>query len=152
MGIKNIIKNLINNETAETEKESNVTTPSKWFVNWINGGETSSGEVVNEETAMKMGRGATAALQYFDEFDFINFQVEIMNAASFAYSTAAKNAANNGGLFGRILTSTPGDLDTRDGAAATEYISHMLKWEDKFFDEPIDKLKGILNSPSYNRF
>ena len=54
MGIKNIIKNLINNETAETEKESNVTTPSKWFVNWINGGETSSGEVVNEETAMKM--------------------------------------------------------------------------------------------------
>lgn len=54
MGIKNIIKNLINNEMAETEKESNVTTPSKWFVNWINGGETSSGEVVNEETAMKM--------------------------------------------------------------------------------------------------
>jgi HK97 family phage portal protein len=54
LGIKNIIKNLINNETAETEKESNVTTPSKWFVNWINGGETSSGEVVNEETAMKM--------------------------------------------------------------------------------------------------
>ena len=28
----------------------------------------------------------------------------------------------------------------------------MLKWEDKFLDEPIDKLKSILNSPSYNRF
>lgn len=54
MGIKNIFKNLINSETAETEKESNVTTPSKWFVNWINGGETSSGEVVSEESAMKM--------------------------------------------------------------------------------------------------
>ena len=54
MGIKNIFKNLINSETAETEKGSNVTTPSKWFVNWINGGETSSGEVVSEESAMKM--------------------------------------------------------------------------------------------------
>ena len=54
MGIRNIIKNLINNENSETEKESNATSPSNWFVNWINGGETSSGEVVNEETAMKM--------------------------------------------------------------------------------------------------
>ena len=51
-------------------------------------------------------------------------------------------------LYGNIK----GDLDTKSGADATEYISHMLKWEDKFLDEPIDKLKGILNSPSYNRF
>ena len=45
-----------------------------------------------------------------------------------------------------------GDLDTKSGADATEYISHMLKWEDRFFDEPIDKLKSIVNSPSFNRF
>ena len=54
MGIRKIIKNLINNEATETENETNVTTPSKWFINWINGGETESGEIVNEETAMKM--------------------------------------------------------------------------------------------------
>lgn len=54
MGIRNIIKNLISNQEAQTENESNVTTPSKWFVNWINGEETASGELVNEETAMKM--------------------------------------------------------------------------------------------------
>ena len=54
MGIRNIIKNLISNQEAETENESNVTTPSKWFVNWINGGESESGELVDEETAMKM--------------------------------------------------------------------------------------------------
>lgn len=40
----------------------------------------------------------------------------------------------------------------RDGAAATEYVNRMLKWEDKMFDEPIDKIKKILNGPSYNRF
>ena len=110
------------------------------------------GKATSKETAMKLGRGSTAALQYLDEFDFIPYQLEIMNAASFAYSTAAKNAALNGSLYGRVLSSTPGDLDTRDGAAATEYVNRMLKWEDKMFDEPIDKIKKIVNGPSYNRF
>ena len=113
---------------------------------------TTMGKATSKETAMKLGRGATSPLQYLDEFDFIPYQIEIMNAAAFAYSTASKNADEHHGLHCRILSSTPGDLDTKSGADATEYISHMLKWEDKFFDEPIDKIKGILNSPSYNRF
>ena len=45
-----------------------------------------------------------------------------------------------------------GDLDMRDGAAATKYVSNMLKWNDHILDEPIDKLKKIVNGPSYNRF
>ena len=45
-----------------------------------------------------------------------------------------------------------GDLDARDGEAAANYISKMLKWDDHMLDEPIDKLKKIVNSPSYNRF
>ena len=44
-----------------------------------------------------------------------------------------------------------GDLDTRDGEAASEYVSHMLKWDDHFFDKPIEQLKKIVNSPGYNR-
>lgn len=65
------------------------------------------GKATSKESAMKLGRGATAALQYYDEFDFIPYQTEIMNAASFAYSTAAKNASKHGAMFGRILSSTP---------------------------------------------
>ena len=65
------------------------------------------GRATSKDSAMKLGRGATAALQYYDEFDFINFQTEIMNAASFAYSTAAKNAALHGALYCRVLSSTP---------------------------------------------
>ena len=110
------------------------------------------GKATSKETAMKLGRGSTAALQYYDEFDFIPFQTEIMNAASFAYSTAARNAEANNSLFGRVLTSTPGDLDARDGLAASEYVGKMLVWKDKMFDEPIEKLKKIVASPSYNRF
>ena len=60
MGIRNIIKNLIiKNQVPtapeeKTEQESSVTNPSRWFINWLGGGETSSGELVDEETAMKM--------------------------------------------------------------------------------------------------
>ena len=40
----------------------------------------------------------------------------------------------------------------RDGAAATEYVNKMLKWDDHMLDEPIDKLKKTVNGPGYNRF
>ena len=110
------------------------------------------GRATSKETAMKLGRGCTAALPYFDEFDFINYQCEIMNAASFAYSTAATNARKNGSLAIRCLSSTPGDLDTRSGSDAADYISHMLVWDDKMFDEPIEKIRKIVNGPSMNRF
>ena len=110
------------------------------------------GKATSKESAMKLGRGATAALQYYDEFDFIPYQTEIMNAASFAYSTAAKNAAENKALYGRILSSTPGDLDMRDGAAASEYVNRMLKWDDHMLDMDIKELKKIATSKSYNRF
>lgn len=73
---------------------------------------TTMGKATSKETAMKMGRGATAALQYLDEFDFIPYQTEIMNAAAFAYSTASKNAREHGGLYGRILSSTPKPINT----------------------------------------
>lgn len=108
-------------------------------------------KAVSKEAATKLGRGSTAALQYYDELDFTPYFNEIIGAASFAYSTAADNAKKHGNLYGRIFSSTPGDLDTRDGAEAAKFVSRMLKWEDKFLDEPINKLSKILHSPSYNK-
>lgn len=65
------------------------------------------GKATSKDSAMRLGRGSSSALIYFDEFDFIPYQTEIINAASFAYSTAAKNAAANGSLYGRVFSSTP---------------------------------------------
>ena len=81
---------------------------TKSIRNPVNGNTiTTMGKATSKESAMKLGRGATAALQYYDEFDFIPYQTEIMNAASFAYSTAAQNAAKNSALYNRTLSSTP---------------------------------------------
>ncbi len=126
---------------------------TKSIRNPVNGNSIMTmGKATSKESAMKLGRGATAALQYYDEFDFIPYQTEILNAASFAYSTAAANAAKNHSCYGRIASSTPGDLDTRSGAEATKYVDKMLKWNDHMLDESIDKIKKIVNGPSYNRF
>lgn len=38
------------------------------------------------------------------------------------------------------LMDTMGDLDSRDGAAATEWLGHTLKWDDHYYDLPIEKL------------
>lgn len=105
----------------------------------------------SKDAAVKLGRGATAALQYYDEFDFIPFNTEIIYAASFAYSRASENAAKNKSLYGRIFSSTPGDLDNRDGAAASEYIDKMLKWNDHMFDTPINELKDQAAAVGRNR-
>ena len=105
----------------------------------------------SKDAAVKLGRGATAAIQYYDEFDFIPFNIEIINAASFAYSRASENAKKNSSMYGRIYSSTPGDLDSRDGEAATEYISHMLKWDDSMFDLDIEELRKQACGPGRNR-
>lgn len=110
------------------------------------------GKATSRDSGMKIGRGASACLQNLDEFDFIPYQMTIMNAAAFAYSTAAINAKANGSLYGRILSSTPGDLDSQSGLAAAEFIDKMLKWDDHMLDMDINKLKHIIEHPPYNRF
>lgn len=105
----------------------------------------------SKDSAMTCGRGATSSLMYFDEWDFIPYQVEIMNSAAFAYSRASENAAKSGSLYSRVFSSTPGDLDSRDGAAATEWLSHTLKWEEKFYDVPIEKLRAMVNDNQSKR-
>lgn len=104
----------------------------------------------SKDSAVKLGRGCTSAFIYFDEFDFTPFIKEIVNASSFAYSTAHENATKHGSLSCRLISSTPGDLDTRDGNDATVMIRRMLKWNDTMLDLPINQLKKILASTGYN--
>lgn len=125
---------------------------TKSIRNPVNGNNIiTMGKATSKDSAMRLGRGATACLQYYDEFDFIPYQTEVINAASFAYSTAAKNAATNGSLYNRTFSSTPGDLDSPHGQTASEFVSKMLPWNDKMFDTDIKELKKIVSSPSYNR-
>lgn len=108
------------------------------------------------DMATRLGRGDTSSLHMFDEFDYIPYNMQIIDASVFSYSKASLNAEKNGSLHCRIFCSTPADLDSRDGKAATDFIKGtketrgMLEWKDEYLNLPIEKFKQILNSKSYN--
>lgn len=105
----------------------------------------------SKDSAMTCGRGATSSLMYFDEWDFIPFNTTIMDSAAFAYSRARENSLAAGSMACRLFSSTPGDLDSRDGAAATEWLDHTLKWDDTFYDIPIEKLRNMVSDVQSKR-
>lgn len=44
-----------------------------------------------------------------------------------------------------------GDLDSRDGSAATEWLQHTLKWDDTYYDIPIEKLRNMVEDGQSKR-
>ena len=112
----------------------------------------------SEAKADGLGRGYSASLQLWDEFDWTPFNTKIIDCSVFAYNTASEKAKENKSIYGRLFTSTPGNIDSRDGQTAEEFIKGnaetgargMLKWEDKMIDMDISKLYQIVHSKSYN--
>lgn len=112
------------------------------------------------DKAKSVGRGFTTALIMYDEFDWMKFNMEILYASSPAHRSAADNAKKNGSLYGRIFTSTPGNMDSAEGQDAEKLINGsteedfhgkpMLHWKDKYFDMPIGQLRSIATGKSYN--
>lgn len=149
----------INTETNKIDKEqSNVLSMG----NPINHNKIQLLPSANQDgKAQGVGRGYTAAILMYDEFDWMANNIAVKDATAFTYRTAADVAKENGSMYGRIFTSTPGNMDTKEGQAAEMFINGkdedgvhtppMLKWEDKYFDIPIQKLKQIVCSKSYNR-
>lgn len=105
----------------------------------------------SSDAANSNGRGMTASLMYFDEFDFEPYNTTTLSSSAFAYATASANAIKNGNVACRLFTSTPGDLDSRDGGNAAEFIEHMLVWNDSMLDWPIEKLKAYANDTKSKR-
>ena len=127
--------------------QDNVTT----LRNPINGNQIKvMPKATSKDSAIRLGRGNTAAFHYYDELDFIPFNTEIIKAASFSFSKASDNAKNHKSLYGRIFTSTPGYLSTQAGKDADGMIKRMMVWEDSFYDIPMTKIKKLLDSTDYN--
>ena len=113
----------------------------------------------SEAKADGLGRGYTSSIQLWDEFDWTPYNTKIIDCSVFAFNTASANAKTNKSLYGRLFTSTPGNIDSRDGQSAEEFINGnpdtgargMLKWNDTMFDMDIRKLYNVVHSAkSYN--
>ena len=84
--------------------------------------------------AQGMGRGGSGAVLYFDEIEHTPFFGEILSNSAPLYKTAADNAARAGYVHCRIMTTTPGNLDTKEGRDAMPIIESMIPWTEKMYD------------------
>lgn len=104
-------------------------------------------KAINRDSAIRLGRGETAALHHYDECDFIKNLQDIMRSAGPSFGTASKNARDNGGIACRIYTSTPGDSNTIEGRLANEWVNKMVHWKDEMFDYDINVIKKAIMNP-----
>lgn len=84
--------------------------------------------------ADQIGRGYSQPIQYYDELEFINFISTIMEAAGPAFAKAASNAKKNGAIYGRLFSSTPGDLDSGPGMEAATILENTCRFTEHMYD------------------
>lgn len=135
----------------EDGKEIKATDNTKSLKNASNGNSiVTKPSARSLESAERIGRGSSQVVQYYDEFEFISYIKTIMAASGPAYSTASENAKRNNSIHCRILTSTPGDLDSQPGMDALEIIENTCKWSETFYDKPIDEVYEYIEVNSVN--
>ncbi len=98
------------------------------------------------------GRGATMAVQFFDEFAFLPYNDIVYAAAAPAFSKAADNARRYNAPYGMLITTTPGDLTTREGAYANKMRLNATEWNENFYDMSYQDLKALIDANENSTF
>lgn len=90
------------------------------------------------------GRGCTCAIIWYDEFSFLPYNDIVYAAAAPAYSRAAENAMKNHAPYGMLITTTPGDLTTREGQFAYQVRNNATQWNERFYDFSYQELMNLI--------
>jgi len=106
----------------------------------------------SKDAAEKLGRGATVARQFWDEFGFILFNDISYTAAAPAFSRASETAAKNNAPYGIIITTTPGDLSTSQGVFAYEMRNNATPWNEAYYDYDANKLRELAAANTKSSF
>lgn len=92
--------------------------------------------------AQGMARGDSGAILYFDEIEFLPFFGEILSNSAPLFKTASENASAAGKPYCRLMSTTPGNLDTREGREAMPIIKSMIPWTEKLYDMTDDEIQS----------
>jgi hypothetical protein len=111
---------------------------------------TAFSSATSKESAETRGRGCTQPIQYFDEFEFTPHIYTIMTAAGPAFVSASRTARENKSMYGRIFTSTPGDLDSAPGMQAANVLEGTCRFSEKFYDWSLAEVKEYISTNSSN--
>ena len=100
------------------------------------------------DKAVSLARGLTAPIIHYDEVEFTPHVREIIDNSVSTYETAARASKENGSLYGRIFTSTPGDKDSEPGQSSEEVLVNCKQFTDRMFDMDDDYLHDYANAGS----
>jgi hypothetical protein len=106
----------------------------------------------SDDAADKLGRGMTTSNIYFDEFAFLSRNKLIFEAALPAWSTASDNAKKNGVPYSIVITTTPNNVDTPQGAYAKMIIDKAARFEYECFDMSDEEFHEFVQKNSSNNF
>lgn len=98
------------------------------------------------DSALSLARGLTAPILHFDEPEFTNHIKTIVSNSVSTFNTAAQRAKENGAMYGRIFTCTPGDLDTKCGQEAQEILDNTIAWTEKMYDWTESQIEEYIKS------
>lgn len=93
----------------------------------------------------------TQPIQFSDESEFTPYFKTIMEASGPAYNTASANAKRNNAAHCRIITSTPGDLDSGPGRDAELIIEQTCRWTEKFYDWDTSEVYDYVDNNAGNK-
>ena len=102
------------------------------------------GRASGYDDAMSLGRGLSAPILHFDETEFTKWIDVIVKNSVSTFETSSRASKEAGTIYGRIFTSTPGDIDTAAGAAAEKLLAKTAKWSEKFYDMTKEEINEIL--------
>lgn len=89
--------------------------------------------------ALSLARGLSAPVIHFDETEFTPYIFTIVANSYSTFDTASRKAKSNGAPYGRIFTSTPGDLDTQPGQDAARMLADTAKFTEAMYDMHYDR-------------
>lgn len=103
-----------------------------------------------EPDADKLGRGLTVPLIWMDEFAFLKFNDTTYEAAAPTLSKASEAAERNHTPYGKLITTTPNNLDSREGGYCHRMIEDAVNFDLSWYDFTEEEIRSEIMKSKNN--
>lgn len=104
----------------------------------------------SKDDAMKVGRGFSTAMQWYDEFAFIPHIQYQYESALYAYSTVAQVAKKNGLPHHKAISTTAASMTNPDARWAYRFLNNCADFSEKLYDMKIADVREYIHASSTN--
>jgi hypothetical protein len=104
----------------------------------------------SKEDAMKVGRGFSSPLQWYDEFAFISNIQHQYESALYAYSTVSQVAKKNGLPYHKAITCTAAPLNTPEAKWSYKFLRNCADFSETLYDKTKEEVEEYISASSTN--